>query len=300
MQPPDVERLCRSIVPGAGSVQVQALGAGLLSETYKVTRDGAAYALKVAAEHRPELGMDRAWEVRVLERAGGAGLAPRLVYSDAGGAVVLARWVSGRPWLSQESTLAANIRSIAGLLRQVHALAVPAPPRVVSPLQWIAIYGTALSRSSAPPGDPALRTAAVTRAQQIAEPPLAAGVVCHSDLHAMNLIRGAESLILVDWEYAHVADPLWDLAGWSANNDLEPGAQWTLLSDYLQTTPAQQDWRRLRLFLWLYDYVCLLWCRLYLTVPGEQGRGGQGGAQGIAERARLLDARLHLPAHYAA
>jgi thiamine kinase-like enzyme len=102
-------------------------------------------------------------------------------------------------------------------------------------------------------------------------------------------------LILLDWEYAHVADPLWDLAGWSANNDLAAEAQWNLLSDYLQTTPAQQEWRRLRLLLWLYDYVCLLWCELYLNVLGEQG----GGA-GVAERARLLDARLHLPAHYAA
>jgi thiamine kinase len=300
MQPPDVERLCRTIVPGAGSVQIQPLGAGLLSETYKVTRDGAAYALKVAAEQRPELGMDRAWEVRVLERAGGAGLAPRLVYSDAGGTVVVARWVSGRPWVSQESTQAANIRSVAALLRRVHALPVPAPPRVVNPLQWIAIYSTALSQRSAPACDPALRTAAVNRAQQIAEPPLVTGVLCHSDLHAMNLIRGAESLILLDWEYAHVADPLWDLAGWSANNDLEAGAQWTLLSDYLQITPGQQDWRRLRLFLWLYDYVCLLWCRLYSIVSGEQGLGAQGAAQGIAERSRLLDARLHLPAHYAA
>jgi len=295
MQPPDVERLCRSLVPGAGNVQVQPLGAGLLSETYKVTRDGASYALKVAAEHRPELGLDRAWEVRVLERAGSAGLAPRLVYADADGAVVLARWASGRPWVSQESTLAANIRGIAALLRRVHALAVPAPPRVVSPLQWIEIYSTALARRSVSPSDPALRTAAVHRAHEIAEPPLVAGVVCHSDLHAMNLVRNAESLILLDWEYAHVADPLWDLAGWSANNDLEAGAQWSLLSDYMQTAPGQQDWRRLRLILWLYDYVCLLWCQLYLNAVGEQGAGF-----GIAERARLLDARLRVPAHYAA
>src|SRR5882757_9918602 len=294
MQRPDLERLCRIIVPGVGSVQVQPLGAGLLSETYKITRDGAAYALKVAAEHRPELGLDRAWEVRLLERAGSAGLAPRLVHSDAGGTAVVARWVSGRPWISQESTLASNIRSIAALLRQVHALTVPAPPRVVSPLQWIEIYSTALSLKSAPPGNPALRTAAVNRAQQMAEPPLVAGVLCHSDLHAMNLIRGAESLILLDWEYAHVADPLWDLAGWSANNELEAGAQWSLLSEYLQTTPAQQDWRRLRQFLWLYDYVCLLWCQLYVSVLGAQGSGEEGAGKGIAERARLLDSRLHL------
>ena len=295
MQPPEVERLCRDIVPGAGSVQVQPLGAGLLSETFKVARAGAAFALKVAAEHRPELGLDRAWEVRVLERAGGAGLAPRLVYSDARGAVVLARWVAGRPWPARDGKLGANTRSIAELLRRVHALAVPAPPRAVSPLQWMGIYGTALAQRHESPGDPALRAAAVNRAQEIAEPPLVAGVVCHSDLHAMNLIRGAESLILLDWEYAHVADPLWDLAGWSANNDLEAGVQWSLLTDYLQSPPSQQAWRRLRQFLWLFDYVCLLWCRLYLNVLGEHGSGAA-----VAERSRLLDARLHLPAHYAA
>jgi thiamine kinase-like enzyme len=294
MQPLEVERLCRSIVPGAGSVQIQPLSRGLLSETYKVTREGAVYALKVAAEHRPELGMDRAWVLRVLERAGSLRLAPRLVYSDAGGAVVV-RWVSGRPWDPRESTLTANIRSIAQLLRRVHALAVPAPRRPVSPLQWIAIYGTALAQRGATVDDPALRAAAVNRAREIAEPPLVAGVVCHSDLHAMNLIHGVDSLIVLDWEYAHVADPLWDLAGWSANNDFEAGAQWSLLSDYLQSPPASQDWRRLRLLLWLYDYVCLLWCQLYLNVLGEPDAG-----KGVAERARLLDARLRLPAHYAA
>jgi thiamine kinase-like enzyme len=295
MQPPDVERLCRAAVPGAGSVHVQPLAAGLLSETYKVTRDGAAYALKLAAEHRPQLGMDRAWELRVLEAAGSSGLAPAVVYSDEGGAV-LARWVAGRAWVCGESKLAANIRNIAALLRRVHALSVSAPPRVVSPLEWIAIYGTALSKRAAFSGDPALRTAAVNRAQEIAKPPLVQGVVCHSDLHAMNVIHGTQSLMLLDWEYAHVADPLWDLAGWSANNDLEADTQLRLLTDYLQDAPAQAQWQRFRLFLWLYDYVCLLWSELYLNVLGRQGAAGKG----VAERARLLDSRLHLPAHYAA
>lgn len=276
-------------------MQVQPLSAGLLSETYKVTREGAVYALKVAAEHSLDLQPDRAWEVQVLERAGGLKLAPRLVYSDAGGTVMLARWVTGRPWVPQVSSHAENIRSIAELLHRVHALTVPAPPRVVSPLQWMAIYGAALAQRAVPPGDPELRTAAVNRAHEIANPPYVTGVVCHSDLHAMNLIQGAESLVLLDWEYAHVADPLWDLAGWSANNDFAADSQWNLLSEYLESEPAQQVWRRLRLFVWLYDYVCSLWCRVYLNVLGEQGAG-----KAVAERARLLDARLHLPAHYAA
>lgn len=292
MSPRDIESLCRNIVPGCGSVAVEPLSAGLLSATYRVTRDGVPYTLKVAAAHRPDLRVDFAWEAQVLEAAATAGLAPRQVYSDAAGAVMLATWVAGRTWVTLEPHAAANLSRIAELLRRVHALEVPQPPRAISPLQWIDIYATALSRRTLPDTDPALRTAARTRAQQLALLPRAQ-VVCHSDLHAQNLIEQKGALILLDWEYAHATDPLWDLAGWSANNDLDAESQQRLLTDYLGRAPASSHWQRLRLLLWLYDYVCLLWSQLYLSVRPE-------GASGVAERARLLDARLHLPAHYAA
>jgi thiamine kinase-like enzyme len=107
------------------------------------------------------------------------------------------------------------------------------------------------------------------------------------------VLQDGDALILLDWEYAHVTDPLWDAAGWCANNDFEPETQRRLLTSYLGTAPTSSQWLRFRLLLALYDYVCLLWSQLYLTVRGE-------GANGVAERARLLDARLRLPAHYAA
>src|ERR1700677_688753 len=122
MQLPEVERLCRAIVPGAGSIDLRALGAGLISETYRVARDGVAYTLKVALEHRPELRVDLPWEVRMLERASSAGLAPRLVYSNLDGGVLLTLWIEGRSWVSHEASAAANLERIAGLLRRVHSL----------------------------------------------------------------------------------------------------------------------------------------------------------------------------------
>ena len=64
MQLPEIERLCHAIVPGAGSVDLEALGAGLISETYRIARDGVAYTLKVAAESC-ELHADLPWEVQV-------------------------------------------------------------------------------------------------------------------------------------------------------------------------------------------------------------------------------------------
>src|SRR6202789_4098251 len=181
MQLPEIERLCHAIVPGAGSVDLTALGAGLISETYRVARDGLAYSLKVAAEHRPDLGLDLGWEVRVLELAGSVGLAPRLVYFDPENAVRLTRWAEGRSWVSHEAAAAANLEKIAALLRRVHDLAVPMPAREVTPLQWIKIYAEALSRRISPASDPALRKAVLARAESLAELPRAAGVVCHSD-----------------------------------------------------------------------------------------------------------------------
>jgi thiamine kinase-like enzyme len=292
MRLPEIEGLCREIVPGEGSIDLEALGAGLISETYRVARDGIAYTLKVAAEPR-ELCLDLPWEVRVLERAGNIGLAPRLVYCDLDAAVLLTRWAKGRSWGSDEARAAASVESIAALLRRVHALAIPMPAREMNPLQWISTYDAALSRRTSLPGDRALRSAALARAQGLAELPRAIGVVCHSDLHRMNVLQEGDALILLDWEYAHVADPLWDLAGWCANNDLEAEIQRLLLTSYLGGAPTSSQWQRFRFLLGLYDYVCLLWSQLYLTVRRE-------GADGVAERARLLDARLRLPAHYSA
>jgi thiamine kinase len=287
----DIERLCRAIVPGTGAIEIQALTHGLTSETYRVQRDGRTYALKTATPQRADFGLDLAWEAQLLQRAGSAGLAPPLVFCDLE-RTVLSRWVVGRSWSPPEVRHAANITRIAQLLRRVHALSVPLPARIMSPMSWIRVYGAALSRHSQGAADGSLRTAAESRWQQLAELPPAVGVVCHSDLHAMNLIEVDETLTLLDWEYAHVSDPLWDLAGWAANNDFEPETQRELLMIYLGIAPAAAQCKRLRLLMWLYDYVCLLWSELYLNTRRD-------GVNGIRQRATLLDARLRLAAHYA-
>jgi thiamine kinase-like enzyme len=292
MPPDDIERLCLAVVPGTGAVAVQAVAKGLISETYRVVRDGVAYALKAAAPNRAEFGLDLAWEAQLLEPAGSVGLAPPLVYCDPKLAVV-SRWVVGRSWSPQEVRRTANITKIAALLRRVHALPIPLPPRVMSPMSWTRVYGTALSRYTRGAVDGALRTAAESRLQQLAELPAATGVVCHSDMHAMNVIQVDDILTLLDWEYAHVSDPLWDLAGWAANNEFEPEKQRELLMDYLGTAPTAAERQRLRLLMWLYDYVCLLWSELCLKTRRD-------GVNGIRKRSTLLDARLRLPAHYAA
>ena len=185
------------------------------------------------------------------------------------------------------------MRKIAELLRRVHALAVPTPARAVTPLQWIETYAEALSRRTSILSDSELRSAALTRARALAKLPGGAGVVCHSDLHAMNLIEEGDSLILLDWEYAHVTDPLWDLAGWCANNDFEAELQRSLLTRYFG------DRTEFRSVATLQIAARALRLRLLAMESAFLRRTGRG-AWPSRERARLLDARLRVPAHYAA
>ena len=138
-----------------------------------------------------------------------------------------------------------------------------------------------------------LRETAALAASELDALPKPQGVICHSDLHTQNLIESDAALLLLDWEYAHVTDPLWDAAGWSANNDFDGTSQRTLLADYLGGAPTADDWARFSLLGWLYDYVCLLWSGVYLAA----GRDPSGL---IGARARQLDARLRIPAHYRA
>jgi thiamine kinase len=291
MQARDLDELCRGVVPGGGAVEWQALGRGLSSDTYRVERDGIAYALKVPAGNSFDLGMDFDWEAKLLERAGSARLAPPLVYCDVERAILLTRWMQGRVWLPTEAARADNLRQIALTLRRVHALPAPSPQRMMNPESWIELYSRALARVNAAPLDATLRRAAEVKLQELKALPAAAAAVCHSDLHVLNLIQGDQALILLDWEYAHVSEPFWDLSGWSANNDFAASSQQALLTSYLGSAPSALEWQRFRLLMWLYDYVCVLWSELYLRVAR---------AKAGATRARIseLDARLRDPAHY--
>jgi len=312
MRPDELESVLSGHVPGEGKLEFHRLGNGLVNETYRVIRGASAYVLRMAAANSDDLGLDRAWEARVLERAVAADLAPVPVYCDPQRGILIARWVEGRPWSPEDVRRQSNIARMAELMRRIHALPMPVPARVMSPPEWIEYYGAALTRhpdvsaeTSASPGAPGARDLSAAAARRVSALSVLQGVdpvVCHSDLHSLNLVDRGDSLLLLDWEYAHAADPLWDLAGWSANNDLEDDLRHDLLASYTGRPPTRNECSRLQLLGWLYDYVCLLWSELYLKLnrhelpgvptPPAAPAAPAGPQGGVAARARLLAARL--------
>lgn len=292
MLPDELESLLARYVPGKGKVQIHRLGNGLVNETYRVLRDGCTYVMRLAAAKPNALGIDRAWEARVLESAVAADLAPGIEYCDPQRGILIARWVDGRRWSPRDVRRQANISRMAELARRIHALPMPTPARVMSPMKWIGYYSSGVAHTSTALTSTALRNAATSQLAALAALPGVDAVLCHSDLHTLNLIDRGPSLILLDWEYAHASDPSWDLAGWSANNDFEDELKLALLASYMDRPPTHNDFLRLRLFCWLYDYVCLLWSELYLNLHRDAGHDG-ATLERVSTRAQLIAARLH-------
>ena len=55
---------------------------------------------------------------------------------------------------------------------------------------------------------------------------------CHNDLLNANFIDDGERIRIVDWEYAGMGDPFFDLGNFSVNHDLTPDEDAILLAAY--------------------------------------------------------------------
>lgn len=213
----------------------------------------------------------------------------------------MTRWAEGSSWTVEEASAPENIRKVALLVRRVHTLPPLDRPRSVSPRQWIAYYCRALHRRGGgkafegrhrPRGG--FEGIAQSLIEVLSEEPSASPALCHSDLHVQNLlIAPDDEPVILDWEYAHISDPWWDLAGWACNGDLTAERGELLLRHYLGREPTPAQAGRLRRLAWLYDYVCLLWSELYLSSRSDGGEAGRDApGEAVAARAERLAERL--------
>jgi len=281
----EVERLALRHVPGDGAVTVERLGVGLVNESYRVMRNGRPYSLRIPSPHGRALGLDHEWECRVLECAAAEGIAPHVECCDACEGILVMRFAPGRVWTPDELRVPANLERIAQLARRIHRLHIPDGARTMGPAEWIGHYRQAPApHEGLGLGD--LQSALADHLAEHAALPPAVPVLCHSDLHLENIVVGEHGLMLLDWEYAHVSEPLWDLAGWIGNNDLSADCAELLLARYLERQPTEAESARLRLLAWLYDYTCLAWIELYLKMGLRSGESMSGRAQALMSRLR--------------
>ena len=201
-------------VPGhEDTARVAALAGGTVNRSFVVETPAGRYFLRLHEDVGLALGADHGREAQLQAAAAAAGLAPPLVYADPGHRFAISEFLAGRVWNPADFADPAQLRKLGATLRRVHQVLPPvAPPFDLSALLEGFVGRIALAEPAEHPALEGLleRAAASARATGSEN---REKTLFHSDPHHSNLIElEAGHLQLVDWEYAAVGDPLFDLA----------------------------------------------------------------------------------------
>lgn len=178
------------------------------------------------AEHRGErlilrideapalrLGLDRPAELNLLHLVAQAGVGPEVLAADTRApAVLLLRYVAGRPWTAADLADRHRLEQLAALLQRVHAIQVPGPVLDLEAVERR--YGRLADEPTAHMLNRSIK-AQYSASQHFSSVKTmlkdVTASLCHHDPIAANIV-GFRQPRLIDWEYAAGGDPLFDLA----------------------------------------------------------------------------------------
>jgi thiamine kinase-like enzyme len=148
----------------------------------------------------------------------------------------------------------------------LHSLRPPAGAHRVELQQVVADYLQTLSthdrQQSLAAGEQALVTARLLDGH-------VSDCLCHNDVHSLNLID-AGNLKLIDWEYAGIGSPLFDLASVCVYHNYGSLRRQCLLSAYARPDVASIE--LLNQACVLFDYIRELWTQVRGLQVSDEGR----------------------------
>jgi thiamine kinase-like enzyme len=223
----------------ARELRLSALSGGITNRNFLVTAAGAdeRYVVRLAGNDTHLLGISREVEHAATVAAAGVGVGPEVVAFIRPEGYLVTRFIEGEPVSLEEVRRPDMLRRVADSIRRVHG--GPAIPGLFVPLRIVEAYrALAAERGVAiPPAYGRARAAGRRIEAALLAAPLEPRP-CHNDLLNANFIDDGERIRIVDWEYAGMGDPYFDLGNFSINHELPPEADEVLLEAYAATVTA--------------------------------------------------------------
>lgn len=228
-------------------IELEPLPGGITNHNYVVRSGSQSYVARLG-EDRALLGIDRRNEVVCQRAAHALGVAPAVLHHESG--VLISEHVNARTLTPADVRDEAFVPRLAAVLRTLHDGWDKLTGEVIyfSAFQTVRTYaGTARELKAKLPDD---LGRLLDDARQLAgQVTPFVPVLCHNDLLAANILADERRVWLVDWEYAGMGHPLFDLAGLSANCGFTGPLDAALLCAYRGTrTPDPRDLRELMVF----------------------------------------------------
>jgi len=248
---------------------VERIKGGLTNESWTVHVRSGSVVVRISTADESALQIDRQSETQILGIVARAGIGAPVLVSAPERRLLITEHLPGRTWTDADAREPRNIARLSQVLRDLHALKVPAG-HVTDLRATVEGYVATLEKR----GRTALLSALnVQRALDIAtrgmldlEP-----VLCHNDVHHLNVIDSGARLWLIDWEYAGLGNRLFDLAAVCCYHNYTADLRRTLAEFYWGASSATRL-AALDEMCWLFDYIKELWMEVRaqstLTVGG--------------------------------
>ena len=234
------------------------LADGPTNTTWRVRHAGRNWVLRLDKPAAAELGLDRAGERDVCAVVAAAGLGPGYRHFDSAAGVCLRPFLDGAVLAPDDLRDRGTLAELADTLRRLHAL--PPVGRSFDPLSAALRYaraiGTADAADLARHAADLLNSASAPTSASVSGP---APTLCHNDLVAANIVCTPRGLQLIDWEYAGLGDPYFDLAVVIRHHGLGEELATHLLTAYLQREPGEAEIAHLRSQCDFYGVLLDLW-----------------------------------------
>ncbi len=204
------------------------LPGGITNANYFVDLGDEQVVLRIAGDHTDLLGIDRGHETSANELASSLGIAPEVLDRSENEGWMVTRFIPGRPIPPLELAEEPMLAEVAATLRRLHAAGV-----IGAHFNTHAIvreyHEVARTRGVEEPFDFAAALAVLDRIGEVR--PFRPTSFCHNDLLNGNFLFDGAIRIL-DWEYAGMGDPFFDLANFSVNHGLSSEADERLITHY--------------------------------------------------------------------
>jgi thiamine kinase-like enzyme len=210
-----------------------ALSGGITNRNYLIAAPGLdeRYVIRLAGNDTHLLGISREVEHAATVAAAGVGVGPEVAAFIRPEGYLVTRFIEGAPVSLEQVRQPDTLRRVADSIRRIHG--GPAIPGLFVPLRIVEAYrALAIERGvTIPSAYEQARQAGRRIEQALLQAPLEPRP-CHNDLLNANFIDDGERIRIVDWEYAGMGDPFFDLGNFSINHELESDQDEVLLEAY--------------------------------------------------------------------
>ena len=239
-------RLC-STPPSLENIKV--LPEGLTNQVYLLQLETGNYVLRIASVNSEQLDINREAEFNIQQTLAAEGLTAQVRYRASDNRYWIRDFIAGNSLSILDLTIP-NLMVMANILKKVHQLPVIEGVSVLNIAEKAEHYWNMIAAAY---GTKVL--ALKDGLQQLSGTPSGPLSLCHLDPTPGNWIQTNHGeLLLLDWEYAAIGHPLWDIAALFQEAELSQADEQKVLVSY--GVNSAQDWCLAKAQM---EYMSVLW-----------------------------------------